>query len=125
MPRPAEIEAIRLKQTRAEAVVPFHEFTPDNVEWPVGGRLDETRGLEANPGRRLADAQEEPLDHWVDKRAGAFQVLGAAGGDGSVDSRDEQLCCGNIQVIEALGHRPAAGIRTPVELRVRQARHQT
>src|SRR5438093_13065665 len=114
MPRPAEIEAIRLKQTLAEAVLPLHEFTPDNVEWPVGGRLDETRSLETNPGRRFIDAQEEPLEHRVDKWAWALQMPSTGGGDGSVDSRDEQLCCGNIQVIETFGHRPAPGTRTPV-----------
>ena len=122
-PRPPQIEPISLPKTFVEPILPIHELAEDRSHRLArrGEQYSGSRKPEA--GRRLGHSKKEPFEQRVSERARTGQTARTRVVYPRVDRRHERArrC---IQVIEALGHRPALRAWRPRKLFLGQVRHK-
>ena len=121
---PPQIEAVSQTNTFAQPILPLRELAEHGVHRLVGRRTQHpwsrtcaAAAAARSSGGRAARTASRRMD-----RTGEPARSGI--GDGPVDRRHERPRRG-VQVVEALGHRPALRPGRPLELGVRQVRHES
>ena len=121
-PDPAEVEAVGRDHPPDDLVLELEEAGRDRGKRLVGGRDVRLRRADADPRRRLHEADVETPEERVPVGSLSAQALLRRFRDLVVELRKDPPSV--VQVVETLRDRPTARRRSPVELGVCEAVHE-